>query len=394
MQPDKQYIDEYELCVILNYTLCKKPFVYRGQNRNLNNESIINLFILLNNLHKKYNFELNFNPKDVFPTNKEYLINNPNVVKGAKEIISKIKANYQSNKDLLENISIPDDDVNKYIRENAIITTEAGKKTEAKIKTFLSQYMNDFENGELFTPKMQIPNLAFHYEYYIDRVYPDVPIYPRKNFYIKIDHDPELKPIEFFLYLQDKEIIKIKNIELSRWVIIKTGDLDKRQTVKITIHILKDIADANKIIGIKYNELPKNDKANGIDKKTIPSKLPDIHYNKTTGIGYANEKRFKFTTGSPEFNVFATMYKYINKAVSREKVLSISGYGKKASSTEESLKDSLLKDNPKRKSSDHTYATYFINELAKKIRKRTSLNIDQVVNNNGNLTLTGIILKK
>lgn len=118
------------------------------------------------------------------------------------------------------------------------------------------------------------------------------------------------------------------------------------------------------------------------------SVLTEIYYNKQTGIGYAHTKRFKFKNDQEEFSVFAKMYDRINKPISRIQVLKLSGYQEEKSGGLD-----RLANNSKRKPSIHTSATYFINDLAKKMRERTGLNTDQIVNNNGELTLVGRKLK-
>lgn len=107
-----------------------------------------------------------------------------------------------------------------------------------------------------------------------------------------------------------------------------------------------------------------------------------IYYDKYTGVGYAYGRRFKFKNDQPEFLIFAEMYDDINRPLARARVLQLANYEKSEDETFEKLSD-----NPKRKSSSHTSATYFINELAKKMRGMTGLSIDQLVNNNGDLTL-------
>lgn len=102
------------------------------------------------------------------------------------------------------------------------------------------------------------------------------------------------------------------------------------------------------------------------NKDGAPS-VHEIYYHNETGVGYNNGKRFVFKNHQPEFRVFGEMYKHINHPISRQKVLEIGG-------CQETLKET---------------ETYFINDLAKKMRTRTGLDINQIVNNNGCLTLVG-----
>jgi len=123
------------------------------------------------------------------------------------------------------------------------------------------------------------------------------------------------------------------------------------------------------------------------DNKYIDLKKPltnGIYYNPKTGIGYAYGKRFKFKNDQPEFTIFAEMIERINNPVPRKRVLELANYPKS-----ENDRIELLTNNVKRKASLFTSATYFINELAKKMRNMTRLNTDQITNNNGELTLVG-----
>ena len=101
--------------------------------------------------------------------------------------------------------------------------------------------------------------------------------------------------------------------------------------------------------------------------------IPDIYYTTEAGIGFVNGIRFRFKDHQPEFRLFAELYSKINKSVNRELVLS------------------LLNPTTKLEKSNETYE---INEVVKKIRKRTGLNVSQLINNNGNLTLLGTKLRE
>lgn len=107
-----------------------------------------------------------------------------------------------------------------------------------------------------------------------------------------------------------------------------------------------------------------------------------IYYNPETGIGYAYGKRFKLKNDQSDFLIFSKMYESINKSVPRTEVLEIIGY------EETAVKDRLTAGS-KQKTSSQVMATYKINEVAKKMRSMTGLNTDQIVNNNGDLTLVG-----
>jgi hypothetical protein len=88
-----------------------------------------------------------------------------------------------------------------------------------------------------------------------------------------------------------------------------------------------------------------------------------IEYNPMTGIGYLNSKRFKFQARTPKFFLFGKLYEQIGVTISKEDVLKITNYQGRRQ-------------------------MYFINELAKDIRKKLDLTPDELVANVGNLTLT------
>lgn len=127
-----------------------------------------------------------------------------------------------------------------------------------------------------------------------------------------------------------------------------------------------------------------------IDEKKIKdftqSPITEIYYNCQSGIGFINGKRFKFKDDQLEYKVFPELYKNINLKVLRKKVIDLMGF----TESKEFLNSD---DNKGNKFIVKQNATYRINELAKKIRKRTELNTNQLVNNNGNLTLVGKKLK-
>ena len=135
-----------------------------------------------------------------------------------------------------------------------------------------------------------------------------------------------------------------------------------------TVLRFKPIGFVFKILQPKFDEFCK---LYGNEKT---SAIPDIYYHKS-GIGFADGKRFKFKNKKPEFFVFEELYKKICKPLKRKQVLELSKFNDTHAvpvATEETL---------------------FINDLAKKIRKRTTLTPSSLVNNNGSLTLIGNKIK-
>lgn len=109
------------------------------------------------------------------------------------------------------------------------------------------------------------------------------------------------------------------------------------------------------------------------------SEQDGIYYHKESGVGFFGKKRFKFKDHQSEFRVFGKLFDNINRSIQRHKILQLMEFYTGDEKPNKALK------------SDETYE---INELCKKIRKRTGLSINELVNNNGNLSLIGSKLKK
>jgi hypothetical protein len=89
-----------------------------------------------------------------------------------------------------------------------------------------------------------------------------------------------------------------------------------------------------------------------------------IKYNAVSGAGVLRDKNFKFKNHQPEFKLFERLYAHKNRPIERSEILKILGI--------EESKNATLK----------------INDLAKKIRTRTTLTLQELVLNNGDITLT------
>ena len=172
-----------------------------------------------------------------------------------------------------------------------------------------------------------------------------------------------------FKQLQAQEIINISS---------KTNkDYGRGESGHKNIIYHLEITDHNKFDARyeKYRRaFEKGSKANrkdALEGKQVTATL-GIYYNKTTGIGHSTVKRFKFYKDQPEFVVFKRMYSNINHSISREEILKLCQY-------DENTQELSNK--------------YFLNNLAKKMRKRTGLTPDQITLNRGDLTLVGQKLK-
>lgn len=108
-------------------------------------------------------------------------------------------------------------------------------------------------------------------------------------------------------------------------------------------------------------------------------KLKEIYYNPKTGIGNVDTKQFRIKPSDVCFNVFASLYGTINSPVSRQDVLVDSGFYQEGDAPD-----------PARRSNE----TLHINEkIAKVIRRILKIDVNTLINNDGNLTLIGSKIK-
>lgn len=89
-----------------------------------------------------------------------------------------------------------------------------------------------------------------------------------------------------------------------------------------------------------------------------------IKYNAASGTGILRDLPFRFKNDQPEYKLFERLYARKNRPIGRSEILNIL-----------EIKDSKM-------------ATLKLNDLAKKIRKRTTLTPQELVLNNGDMTLT------
>jgi hypothetical protein len=105
-------------------------------------------------------------------------------------------------------------------------------------------------------------------------------------------------------------------------------------------------------------------------------KLPAIEYNTQTGMGRVNNKKFKFKDGTSEYRLFSLLYENIGKKVGRYEVL---------------LATQFYEDGENQDIARKAAETTNINDVMKTMREKTGLTPDELVNNNGNITLLGTI---
>jgi len=104
---------------------------------------------------------------------------------------------------------------------------------------------------------------------------------------------------------------------------------------------------------------------------------PRIFYDKETAKGEVNGVPFRIKKGSPDDKVFVHLCENIGKAMPRMDVLRMTKFYEAGEKPEKTRRNS---------------ETYLINELVKSLRKKTGFTTKTLVNNNGELTLKGILL--
>ncbi len=161
---------------------------------------------------------------------------------------------------------------------------------------------------------------------------------------------------------------------------LKEGKISNRESEKILQKMKSEKLidsfeeDVRKIVGSSYffgyNLVVNKTKfirsiEKGVPEKKINSSIIRIHYNLNAGIGFVNDKSFRFKRKTDSFNIFALLYKKINKPILLQQLLE----------------------------SVQIKTKYHINNLAKQIRKNTGLDTTQLVQNSGSLTLVGAKVK-
>ncbi len=100
--------------------------------------------------------------------------------------------------------------------------------------------------------------------------------------------------------------------------------------------------------------------------------IPTIAYDRKTGLGKIGVKRFKFKKGKALTHLFERLYDNIDDSVSRYDVLVTIGFYREDEAVD-----------PVRRTSE----TEEINIYAKTLRAKLGLDVYQLVQNNGSLTL-------
>ena len=203
-----------------------------------------------------------------------------------------------------------------------------------------------------------------------------------------------LQAVNFVVLLSQKKIIanvqlpvsirKInqENMELATGTIYLSEDAALEAAIYSTENFLKELVSFDLInwkgfVQLKQELIDAKEKAEkGEQPAETIATLAHVSYNSESGIGFVDGKRFKFKDDQPEYLIFTRLTQQINQKLSRVEVLHFMGF------TEN-------REAPGLKLVSNEKATYAINELAKKIRKATGLNVNTLVVNNGSLTLAG-----
>ena len=105
---------------------------------------------------------------------------------------------------------------------------------------------------------------------------------------------------------------------------------------------------------------------------------PKVYYDEATGTGEVNGEKFRLKKGSKDELLFTALCENIDKAVPRINILRIISFYRP---DEKQPQEHRRKDE-----------TYSINEIIKSLRRKTGLTTKMLVNNNGDITLKGLLL--
>ncbi len=189
---------------------------------------------------------------------------------------------------------------------------------------------------------------------------------------VQVDNYPPLRPV----YLAEHASNNIRN---------KNGEKEYLILNLTNAPTLQDVRDHIDNFEMKLEEmaskLEKNTHANETSKSLLSvdsGTKKEVFYNPKTGIGEINFRQFRIKPSDTCFDVFASLYGIINSPLSREEVLILSGFYKEGE-----------KLDPARSKSE----TLHINEIAKTIRRILKVDVNTLINNDGNLTLIGSKIK-
>jgi hypothetical protein len=122
------------------------------------------------------------------------------------------------------------------------------------------------------------------------------------------------------------------------------------------------VADDDYGAEVNINEPKYNKLRNEFSEAVRIGRLIGIYYDKNTGVGYANDKRFHLKINQSDFKIFPELYRNINQPIEKETIAKLLGH-------------------------TGTGLGSKINELAKSLRTKTNTTKDVIVLNKGTLTL-------
>ena len=151
------------------------------------------------------------------------------------------------------------------------------------------------------------------------------------------------------------------------------------------------LSSLNAIRNILRNDFQKEGhmgKKTGIEKTRNDRAINRLCYDSESGAGNNDEKKFKLTDGGYEYKLFNECYKNRGKKIARKDVENILDI---ARDTEVPDVQQILSNSKagktRKQTAKETTSTAKINEVVKKIRKKTGLSHHEFVLNRGNVTL-------
>ncbi len=266
---DKPYLSEESLYTLIDFHLNPDRKEYKAYFplQFSSQPAVLNEIIFLDLLSRGFAFKLSFSLNNPVPLIKQNLLKNDrasiptsttgfysgqnnrsNYLKGleqdfsqAKNHLDKIIKNYSEGKRLLDNLEISNS-ITNYFHENLTVIATPTPKTASLLAKFLEEYIKDFENENLYLNNSHNTlTLSEHYKFFQSIIYQDSTRYGFKNVYLKPKiQGQNYRTMEFFLLMDKKGFIKIKNIQ-------REAKADNWVHYSIFCNILKEHAEMESI---------------------------------------------------------------------------------------------------------------------------------------------------
>ncbi len=167
--------------------------------------------------------------------NLEFVLSKEVIDSGAKEIFEIFKSNYNAKIPLGSGLSV--DQLNSYkdkIEKYMTIRIFPDENTHQKIKAYFDSYISNYEKNKLFVSDKNVISLKRHYEEYKKVIaycsenFMNSNVVLEANLDYKFENNTIHRPIEFYMLMEVKGVIKIHGIKI------------KERILTCNVEILKD----------------------------------------------------------------------------------------------------------------------------------------------------------